>query len=97
MCAEQLPPGGYPFAVKYTIYHILYQLATCEITNMHAHYYGHYAYPNMIYRNVTFLKIPLPPFSYNNTEMTKDFEMLIVQRIFNTEHVRGQQQITADY
>ena len=24
MCSELLPPGGYPIAVKYIIYHILY-------------------------------------------------------------------------
>jgi len=24
MCTEQLPPGGYPIAVKYISYHIMY-------------------------------------------------------------------------
>jgi len=26
MCTEQLPPGGYPIAVKYISYHIIYQI-----------------------------------------------------------------------
>jgi hypothetical protein len=27
MCTEQLPPGGYPIAVKYIIYHISYHIS----------------------------------------------------------------------
>jgi hypothetical protein len=28
MCTEQLPPGGYPIAVKYMSYHIFFRVTT---------------------------------------------------------------------
>lgn len=57
----------------------VYKLATFELTNIHAYYYGHSAFPNIVYRNATFLKIPLLPLSYKITEITQDFEMLRVK------------------